>query len=318
MPAVSVLLPAFNAERYVDCSIRSVVDQSFGDWEIVAVDDFSGDSTHSRLQGWQDRDPRVRVFANPGNRGMTGNWNVCLSRASGKYVLKLDADDVLRPRTLELLHSALETGDHVAAAVRTLLCGDDLEPFGAPPGDGALIKAGIDPYRDHDLPAARWMEVAMMGQQPWQSSALMVPREWLVGSGAFDERFGCVADTELILRILRRKGTVAHRAYVGSYYRQTEGSVSQLYRRRGWLEWEGVALLLFNFQSLGGRPLPRAARLYRVRLWCRWNDRHRSPTFSSDLPSDVRANLERVVRGLPAPPLRDRVDAALRRLVARW
>ena len=83
-PRVSVLLPAYNAERFVDAAVESIRAQTFADWEIVAVDDCSRDETPARLRAWAEREPRLRYSRNPSNRGMTGNWNECLARARGE------------------------------------------------------------------------------------------------------------------------------------------------------------------------------------------------------------------------------------------
>src|SRR5437764_6696360 len=164
---VSVLLPAYNVERFVDAALASVQAQTFSNWEVIAVDDGSTDRTHERLLEWSRRDARIRVYHNEGNQGMTGNWNCCLAHARREFVLKLDADDVLRPRTLEVLTAAVDRADIVGAGVRTLLCSVDLEPFDGLPADDAMMHAGIDPYQDHRLACRRWSEIAFLGHQLW-------------------------------------------------------------------------------------------------------------------------------------------------------
>lgn len=312
-PKVSVLVPAFNAERFVDDAIQSMAAQTFSDWEIVAVDDASTDRTHEILAGWAARDARVRVWRNEKNLGMTGNWNACLSDASGELVLKLDADDVLRPRALELLVEATKRPGVTGAAVRSLVCSEDLEPISSIPGDGAMENGGIDPLTDHDLPASRWMAIAAMGHQLWASSAVMTDRNWMTAARGWDERFGCASDTDWILRILRREGTFAHRAYVGLRYRQTPDSVSEEFRRLGWLEWESLAVQLANFEALGSRGQFRLARQRRTYLWRRLAELRRS---GAQLPEDARRKLEGVFDELTAPPVRDRVFEGLRRFAA--
>lgn len=317
IPAVSILIPAFNAEHFVDNAIDSVLEQTFHDWEIIAVDDASVDGTLARLEAWQQREPRIRIYRNQVNRGMTQNWNVCLEKAKGDFVIKLDADDVLRPRAVEIMASALSKPACRAAAVRTLLCDERLEPIGAPPCDAALMRGGIDPYVDNDLPTSRWMEVAVLGQQPWHSSAIMVPRAWLASSGGFDERFGCASDTELILRVLRCDGIVSHSGYVGCYYRNTQNSVSTKYRRSGWLLWEEIAVNLLNFSQLATPELAPAARDYRVYLWRRWKRGRSSEEFGRAVPTALRTNVENVLRGTKTPPLRDRLRVLAGRVAAR-
>src|SRR5687768_8586869 len=115
---VSVLIPAYNAAPWIEAAVESVRRQTFADWEIVAVDDASTDDTHALLRSFAG--PQVRVERNAQNLGMTANWNRCLSFATGDLVLKLDADDVLKPRALELLAGGFADDAVVAAGIRSL------------------------------------------------------------------------------------------------------------------------------------------------------------------------------------------------------
>lgn len=311
-PVISVLVPAFGAESFVDEALRSVLAQTADCWEVVAVDDASRDGTLELLRQWERRDARIRVFANATNLGMTANWNRCLSEAKGDLVLKLDADDRLRPKTLEVLLEALRSESVVGAAVRSLLCGPDGEPFGAPPADAALAAAGLDPYTDHDLPCDRWLEVAAVGNQLWSSSAFAARRRWLVTTGGWDERFGCASDTEMILRLLSAGGSFSHRAYAGLHYRVVPGSVSDVFRREGWLAWEAVVVYL---RGLSACPhllrRNRRMRQRRVVLWRRWQARSADESWVRGIPESMKARLEEAASGLSAPPAGDQVAERL-------
>jgi glycosyltransferase involved in cell wall biosynthesis len=304
-PLVSVLIPAFNAERYVEASVRSVFAQTFSDWEIVAVDDASSDGTYDVLRAHPD--PRMQVHRNERNLGMTPNWNRALSLASGPLVLKLDADDVLRPHALGALVDALRDTNVVAAGIRSMQCDESLEPFDGIQGDDAMLRAGIDPYRDCVHDAARWYDIAAQGHQLWSSSALMIRRDVLKAIEGWDARFGCASDTELILRILEQGRPVAHRGEVGLYYRVRKGSISDEYRSRGWLTWEALASNLISLtRTRRNHPLRRSLRMHYVRLWNRWQ------TWDRALPPDMCTAIESVMREVQAPPLADRLMTRVR------
>jgi glycosyltransferase involved in cell wall biosynthesis len=306
---VSVLLPAYNAARFVDQTIESVRAQTHADWEIVAVDDASSDDTLEILRAWAARDQRIRVFRNEANRGMTGNWNRCLSEARHELILKLDADDVLQPRALETLVAAM-ADDVIMAGVRTLMCDAALQPFGALPADDAMIRAGIDPYRDHDLPTEQWYAIAAHGQQLWHSCATLFRRPLL--GGGWDERFGCASDTEVIMRMLERDGVVTHRAYVGVWYRIVPNSVSGVFLANDWLVWEGVVSNMLSLsRARRRRPLPRGLRLRYAYLWERWQKANRDK-----LPPGIREKLSDVTAPLAPPPLVDRALRRVRKLIA--
>ena len=96
MPRVSVLLPAYNASRYVAGSIESILSQTFQDFELIVVDDGSTDGTLPVLERYA-RDSRVRIVALPTNRGIAGALNAGLAEANGELIARQDADDVSLP-----------------------------------------------------------------------------------------------------------------------------------------------------------------------------------------------------------------------------
>jgi glycosyltransferase involved in cell wall biosynthesis len=297
MPRVSVLVPAYNVASFVGEALTSVAQQTFTDWEIVAVDDASSDDTHQLLLAAAALDPRIRVFRNPRNLGMTANWNRALAESRGDFILKLDADDALKPRALELLVEAMREGV-IAAAVRTLCCDPNLEPVDGLPGDDAVMRAGLDPYADHDLDTKQWFVIAAHGQQLWHSNAVMWPRTTLDAIGRYDEHFGCASDTELIWRTLEQPGIFAHRGYVGVLYRIRPGSVSDEYRSRGWLTWEGTAANILTIDRYRRRfELPRSLRVRYAYLWHRWQSH--ATQNARELPPDVWSKLSDVAQATP-------------------
>lgn len=318
-PRVSVLIPAYNVAAYLDEGVSSLMAQTLTDWEAVAVDDCSQDSTAERLEVWARRDSRVVVHRNERNLGMTGNWNRCLALARGRLVIKLDADDALRPRTLELLAAELDDDGVVGAGVRTLSCDQDLQPFDGLPADDAMMQAEVDPYADQRLPCQQWFEVAAKGSQLWHSCALMFRRADLARMGGWDERFGCASDTEVILRLLRRPGVFAHLSYVGVLYRLHPGSVSAVYRANRWLTWEVVVANLMALDAARReRPLSAALRRRYAYLWGLWRRFQRSPVEASpSLPPALAGRLAEASANLLPPPFPDRLEQTLRRTLGR-
>jgi len=246
-----VLYPVYNVEGFVDDAIRSVQAQGEENWELVACDDASTDATVERLRHHASSDIRIRVHENVHNVGMTGNWNRALQSARGEFVVKLDGDDAYRPETLERLAAVIRShSDLVGAGVRTLLTDENLQPLDGLPADDELARSGLDPYLDHLRLNEDWLRIAVRGIQLWHSCAFMVRRATLEQIGGFDERFGCASDTEILLRILQLPGSFAHLAYPGVLYRRVAGSVSDVYRREGWLQWEGVVANLRAMSNL--------------------------------------------------------------------
>ena len=98
MVKVSVCIPVFNMAAFIGKAIDSVLAQSFSDFEVVVCDNCSSDGTREILENYSD--PRVKVFYNETNIGMTGNFNRVLEKSSGTYIKILEADDMLFPEAL--------------------------------------------------------------------------------------------------------------------------------------------------------------------------------------------------------------------------
>jgi glycosyltransferase involved in cell wall biosynthesis len=96
---ISVIMPAYNVQDYIGDSVRSVLAQTYTDWELVIVDDCSADSTVDVISSFDD--PRIRLFVNEKNSGAAASRNRALREAKGRYMAFLDADDIWAPEKLE-------------------------------------------------------------------------------------------------------------------------------------------------------------------------------------------------------------------------
>jgi succinoglycan biosynthesis protein ExoO len=128
-PKVSVIIPAYNTERYIARAIRSVLDQSERNIEVVVVDDGSTDATRQVVEGFADE--RLRLFVNERNGGPSFTRNRAIQEASAEWVAPLDSDDWYAPERLErLLRTADATNaDMVADDVHLIDDGDE-RPWG--------------------------------------------------------------------------------------------------------------------------------------------------------------------------------------------
>lgn len=106
-PAVSVLLPVYNAESTIAEALRSLRDQTFTDFEVVVVDDGSTDATPGIIAAAAMDDPRLRCIRHAVNQGLVASLVDGMAEVRGEFVARLDADDVCLPRRLELQVAAL-------------------------------------------------------------------------------------------------------------------------------------------------------------------------------------------------------------------
>ena len=106
MPAVSVIVPVYNAEAFLDKCLESLTGQSFRDLEILCVDDCSTDGSPAILKAWAENDGRIKVLSFAENRGPSAARNAALEAAAGDYVAFVDSDDFVAPDFLEKLYGA--------------------------------------------------------------------------------------------------------------------------------------------------------------------------------------------------------------------
>jgi glycosyltransferase involved in cell wall biosynthesis len=108
MPSISVLVTCYNREDFIEEALRSVLNSSFTDFEIVVSDDASTDRSVSIIESIAKEDDRVKLFVNEKNLGDYPNRNKAAERAKGKYIKYLDSDDVIYPHALEAMYSSME------------------------------------------------------------------------------------------------------------------------------------------------------------------------------------------------------------------
>ena len=104
IPRVSIIIPFYNTERFLEEAIESVLVQTYADWELLLVDDGSTDGSTAIARGHADRAPsRIRCLEHSGheNRGLSASRNLGIATARGEFLALLDADDIWLPQKLE-------------------------------------------------------------------------------------------------------------------------------------------------------------------------------------------------------------------------
>ena len=96
---VSIIMPSYNTEKYIYDSVKSVLDQTYTNWELIIVDDCSNDNTNKIPMSFGD--DRIRHFKNEKNNGAAVSRNLALREAKGKWIAFLDSDDLWVPDKLE-------------------------------------------------------------------------------------------------------------------------------------------------------------------------------------------------------------------------
>ncbi len=128
MCKISVITPAFNVAQYLPDTIKSVLAQTFTDYEMIIVDDCSSDNTYEIAQQYAKENPQIRVIRQEKNGGVSAARNTALNAAKGDFIAFLDADDKWMPDKLEKQYSFMKQNGYVLTYTqyRMLLDGDEV------------------------------------------------------------------------------------------------------------------------------------------------------------------------------------------------
>ncbi|MBR1604567.1 MAG: glycosyltransferase family 2 protein [Alphaproteobacteria bacterium] len=117
-PLISILMPAYNHERFVQEAIRSIINQTYQNLELIIIDDGSTDSTWAKIQEMKaDCEKRfVRAdFSTQENQGICETENKLISKTQGEYIYMIASDDIAKPQAIETLHKSLSEKKYVLA-----------------------------------------------------------------------------------------------------------------------------------------------------------------------------------------------------------
>lgn len=106
---ISVLMGIYNCEKTLEKAIKSILDQTYTNWELIMCDDGSKDNTYSIAKSLADKDERIILIKNEHNMGLNYTLNNCLKYATGKYIARMDADDISLPHRFETQINYLES-----------------------------------------------------------------------------------------------------------------------------------------------------------------------------------------------------------------
>jgi teichuronic acid biosynthesis glycosyltransferase TuaG len=215
-PRVSVVVPVYNAERYIGETLASIAAQDFGGFDVHVVDDCSTDASPDIIRAFCEGDPRFvyhRVPANFG--GPAGPRNLGITASTGEYVAFCDADDVWVTHKLSVqLAVADRTGaDVISAVIRDFTDGDPFPEFERPSG-----KVPLTTISHRRLLVKNWIAL----------SSVLVRRSALVAVGPFNTAKSHVAveDFDMWLRITQKGDRVVRVGVPLVHYRKLPTSIS--------------------------------------------------------------------------------------------
>jgi glycosyltransferase involved in cell wall biosynthesis len=248
-PLISILIPAFNAERWIAGTLQSALDQTWSRKEIVVVDDGSTDRTASVVGACGA--PAVRLIRQP-RRGGSAAQNEALRHATGDFIHFLDADDLLSPETLE------RQVNQIADRPGWVACGEWAR-FRTSPAEAAFERRNDWTERD----PVEWLLRECTGGAPMlQPGRWLIPRAVAERAGLWDERLTLNNDFEYIVRVLLACEGVRFTPGARLYYRS--GNPYSLASLRSDAAWRSAWLSL----DLGTRWMLERADTARARRAC--------------------------------------------------
>ena len=182
-PLISVIMSTYNDELYIEESLQSILNQTLADFELIIYDDCSSDHTVEKIRAFQD--PRVRLICNEENCGLTKNLNKGLRIAKGKYIARMDGDDISEQTRFERQVAFLE--EHPAVY---------------------LISCHAQNFGESDLVnriqgSSEVLRCRMLIRPVFAHPGFMMRRELIEEGFFYDETFRTAQDYEFAVRVAR-------------------------------------------------------------------------------------------------------------------
>ncbi|NMB47900.1 glycosyltransferase family 2 protein [Candidatus Kuenenbacteria bacterium] len=188
---ISVLMSAFNAEKYISQAIESILKQTCDDFEFIILNDGSTDKTREIIQNYTKQDKRIRLINNNKNFGLTRSLNIGLEEARGKYIARIDADDLSEPERLQKQYEFMEANPEYALAgswVKIIDSEGREMTVRKLPTDIKLIKFNF-----------------IFGKPCLWHSSIFFRKEEMDKVGNYDEEYKYSQDLNLYVRLLKTK-----------------------------------------------------------------------------------------------------------------
>jgi glycosyltransferase involved in cell wall biosynthesis len=211
-PTISVLLPVYNAEAYVREAVDSILNQTFEDFELLVLDDGSGDRSLVILREYEAKDRRVHVHTRE-NRGLVNSLNQLIAESRGRYLARMDADDICMSQRFEHQVAFLDSfSDHVVVGGWVERVNTTKQPIGPirPPS----LHEEIDQNNLKGITSI------------WHPTA-MIRKVAVLDVGGYRKEFMHAEDLDLWLR-LGEVGKLANLPEIVLQYRLHDASVSEV------------------------------------------------------------------------------------------
>lgn len=188
-PKISVILSVYNSEKYLTEAIKSILVQTCKDFEFIIIDDASTDKSSEILKNFTAKDKRIILISNKKQLGLTRSLNKAIRQAKGKYIARMDADDISLKKRLEEQISFLEKNQDIVALGSWVVLINQ---------KGQKIKTKRSPRGYKNILCN------IIKANPFIHPTLVFRKEVFDKVGLYDESFPYAQDYELMLRIVQK------------------------------------------------------------------------------------------------------------------
>ena len=212
-PKLSVITPVYNREKYLPECIESILNQTFEDFEFILIDDHSTDGTSKIIKEYELKDNRIKFLSNKLNIGATQSFNNGLKISVGKYIARMDSDDISLPDRFQKQIDILENWD-------------ELEVIGT----GAILinGNGVEIGRKKFPSDYKKIKKILMTGVPVFDPSVIIRSETLKRIGGFDNRLAPADDYHLWLSLFKNKKLISNLNDYLIKYRIHETNLSKL------------------------------------------------------------------------------------------
>jgi glycosyltransferase involved in cell wall biosynthesis len=216
-PLVSVILPCYNAGEYIEQAILSIINQTYKNLEIIIVDDYSTDNSLVIIEQLAKIDDRIFVIKNSENLKLIKTLNNMLEIATGKYIARMDADDISMPDRIKKQVDVLETNSNI------VVCGTNIEYFGH---RRAKNNKFICFEKSDDL------KMRLILDSCFAHPSVMIRRDTLVKHNIrYNEEYQCAEDYKLWID-LSRFGEFYNLQEILLKYRVSDNQISSIHENK--------------------------------------------------------------------------------------
>lgn len=211
IPLISTIMSVYNSENTIENSIKSILNQSFENFEFIIVDDCSTDSSIEIIKNYQIYDKRVKLFKNDKNIGLTRSLNIAIRHSKGEIVARQDSDDLSSPQRFEVQKNYLVSDKYD-------LC----------------VSRAINKQNNKKLPRLSYFlpnNIVVKFKNPFIHGTLMIKKKVLNKIGNYNESFYFAQDYFLFNELIKNNQKIK---YIKEplYILNTENNISQNFKKQ--------------------------------------------------------------------------------------